>query len=697
MNFIYYYLVTALLAAIATAEGEKGASYVPYRSAMGFYACNYEIRRSAAFCKKPVYSCLCADKNVLASFAGCLAYRNRNSTGAVERLVDYCLENGNVTVPEDWFDESYQYFVENAKSASEIPGFNKSVPIDVPIKLPPAQMDLYQEAYEQFLGNFDDSLYYSSAILGFWLLVMIIYAIPHWGKFLFPGLTKKLTSGPINAWRKYISMPATFRKKKSQEQKFLWLFDYLIPSRFETLLIGLFYELTILVNAIRTGYVENDPLYDSKYLAQMRYVSDRTGIMGTMMIPLVILFGGRNNFLQWMTGINFATFMTFHRHIARVMFALVLIHSIGYTILLKGRYAAEAAEPYFYWGIIGTIAAGLICLQAMLYFRRRWYEIFLLIHIVMAALYVAGTWVHVDTLGYIWFVYPAVAVWCFDRLVRIGRLAVFGFPEADVTLLANDTLKVIIPKPSYWKSIPGGHAFIHFIKPTYFWQSHPFTFVDTPDDKNIVLYCKVKGGITHSLYQLLANQPGQTAKIRVGVEGPYGEPTPARYADSAVFIAGGNGIPGIYSEVMDLGRRVPVSTKKVIKLIWIIRDYSGLTWFHEELEALKNTSIQATLYVTRPELSSSDNNSEDKQIESKDNETGAESIKSGLSHIEFRESRPSIGDIVADEVNESSGSIAFVTCGHPVMVDEVRHYACQNIGNAEGKRVDFYEQLQIWA
>ncbi|RCK65214.1 putative ferric reductase transmembrane component [Candida viswanathii] len=696
MNFIYYYyLITALFA--ATAAAEKGAPYSTYGPAMGFYACNLEIRKAVAFCKKPDYSCLCASKPALATYAGCLAYRGRNSTGSIDRLTHFCDEYGNVTLPENWFQESYQYFLDSAKSASEIPNFNRTVPIDIPFKLAPAQMDLYKESYEQFLGNYDHSLYYSASCLGYWLLVMILCAVTHWSKFLFPGFTKKLTFGPINLWRKYVSTPAAFSKKKAQEQKFLWLFDYMIPSRSESIVIGLFYGLVILLNAIKTGYVEGDPVFDGKYEAQMRYVSDRTGIMATMLTPLTVLFGGRNNFLQWLTGVNYATFMAYHRHIARIMFVLVVIHAVGFTILLKSRYAAEAAEPWFYWGIIATVAGGIIWVQAMLYFRRRWYEIFLLIHITMAALYVAGAWIHVDTLGYVWFMYPAVAVWCFDRLVRIGRLIVFGFPKAEITLLANDTLKVVVPKPSYWKSIPGGHAFIHFIKPTYFWQSHPFTFVDTPDDKNIVLYCKVKGGITHSLYQTLVNQPGQTTTMTVAVEGPYGEATAARYADSAVFIAGGNGIPGIYSEVMDMARRVLADSSKVMKLIWVTRDYSSLTWFHEELEALKDTNIQTTLYVTRPELSSSDTNSEEKKMDYKVSESGSESIKSGLSHIEFKEGRPCIADIVNDEVKESPGSVAFVTCGHPVMVDEVRYYACQNIGNSEGKRVDFYEQLQVWA
>ena len=95
----------------------------------------------------------------------------------------------------------------------------------MPFKLDEAEMKLYERAYKQFLGNYDDSLYYGAGILGYWLLIMCIGAIVNWGKVMFPGLTKKLTSKPINLWRQYVSMPATFRKKKAEE---LRIFKFLI-------------------------------------------------------------------------------------------------------------------------------------------------------------------------------------------------------------------------------------------------------------------------------------------------------------------------------------------------------------------------------------------------------------------------------------------------------------------------------------
>ncbi|RCK63050.1 putative ferric reductase transmembrane component [Candida viswanathii] len=694
MSLVFFY---AIFFAIARFCNAHSAPFEITGEGVIYWACNYETFSTATFCDDlEIYPCICSHMAGLATVAGCMAFQNGNTSKALKTAENSCREYGNITLQEGWFDEAYQYYLEHAVEVSDIPNFNKSVAIDVPLKFNASDILVGREAYEQFLGNYDNSFYYGAGALGYWLLVMVLEGVVNWSKVLFPGLIKKLTFAPITWWREYVSMPATFRKRKAQEVPFLKVFDSLIPSRYETLVILGFYAYIIAIHCIKMHYVEGQTLFESKYDFQIRNVADRTGIVATVMLPLIFLFGGRNNFMQWLTGMSYNQFMTYHRHIARVMFALVVIHSVNFTVVEGKYYSSAASYPYFYWGIIATIASGLIMLQAMLFFRRNWYEMFLFTHIVMAAIFICGTWIHVDELGYVWFCYASIAPWCFDRAVRIGRLIVFGFPKAQVTLVANETLKVVIPKPSYWKSIPGGHAFISFFRPSCFWQSHPFTFVDTPDDKNIVLYCKVKGGMTHGLYQYLAKQPDQIAYITVGVEGPYGEPTAARYAISAVFIAGGNGIPGLYSEIMDMARRVLADSKKAMKLIWVIKEYSSLAWFEEELEHLKHTSIQTTIYVTRPEITLIHDS--DKKLEGKDS-TGddKESIKSKLSHIEFKEGRPSIEEIVVDEIQESSGSVAFVACGHPAMVDEVRYFAAHNLRNPDHKRVDIYEQLQVWA
>lgn len=68
-----------------------------------------------------------------------------------------------------------------------------------------------------------------------------------------------------------------------------------------------------------------------------------------------------------------------------------------------------------------------------------------------------------------------------------------------------------------------------------------------------------------------------------------------------------------------------------------------------------------------------------------------------MDNVDFRQGRPNINDIVATDIEESAGSIAFVACGHTMMVDDVREAVVHNIDKDKGKRVDFFEQMEIWA
>ena len=130
-----------------------------------------------------------------------------------------------------------------------------------------------------------------------------------------------------------------------------------------------------------------------------------------------------------------------------------------------------------------------------------------------------------------------------------------------------------------------------------------FYFVDsTVSDGHIVCYCKIKAGITRALYQMLMN-----TLIDVCQLGSVWRPLWRIYSSSLrrylCFIAGGNGIPGIYSEIVDIANKQQLSKeegcKRRLKLIWVIRKCNMLLWFHNELANLKNTNIEVTIYVTQ--------------------------------------------------------------------------------------------------
>ena len=148
------------------------------------------------------------------------------------------------------------------------------------------------------------------------------------------------------------------------------------------------------------------------------------------------------------------------------------------------------------------------------------------------------------------------------------------------------------------------------------------------------------------------------------------------------------------------------SKNQSIKLVWIIRHWKSLSWFTEELEYLKKTSVQTTVYVTQPQdyngmkSFEQDSNSEKKSDEKDSVESPQNSfvskIKQDLSHVEFIEGRPNIVEQVEQEIKETDGALGFVTCGHPAMVDELRSAVTKNL-NASKHRVEFHEQLQTWA
>lgn len=745
LRFWILFLIVAFCVTSARAGHEKGAKYERSgKTGIALSACSLLVGASAMFCDaESPYSrdCYCGNHNALASVAGCLHIGNRATPEYIKKLTESCVEYGAELTSDD-FEAAYKNYTTLAKDASEIKDFNMTIPIDVPIKVNSSSVDLYQRAYQQFLGNYDNSLYYGSGVLGYWALVFLIAIVVNWSKLLFPGLVKYFT-GPIsNTWRKYVTLPAAFRKRKTNQQPFLKIFDFLVPSRLETLILVGFAAVTIACCAAGIKFVENDPIFFTQRAALVRFTADRTGIVVTVIMPLLILFAGRNNFLQWLTRWNFATFIAFHRWVARAAFILVIVHASCFTtsFCMNHVYAEDMSETYVIWGTIAAVAGGIIMVQGMLFLRRIWYEMFILVHIIMASLFIGGAWVHVDKLGYVWFYYATVAVWVFDRVVRLGRIFVFGFPKSEVILLADETLKVVVPKPAHWKSVPGGHAFIHFLRPSCFWQSHPFTFTTTGESSNeITLYCKIKGGVTHGLYQYLASHPGRTSQIRVALEGPYGEASAAKRYDSAVFVAGGNGIPGIYSELHDLAVKSKINIRQSLKLIWVVREYRSLYWFYEEILALKDTKVDVTIFVTKPNshayieefnkripfvthnnealpgvdvspvVSNEKLDNKSDSFKEKENNTDGNNkypddkqriidiIKAELSHVTFKEGRPSMKEVVHQEISESNGSVAFVTCGHPVMVDDLRHSVVENLDKTEGKRVEFFEQLQVWA
>lgn len=713
--------------------GLAAASNAPYthtaKHELAGYGCmSYVSTLGVTFCLPSPedgpyasYYCPCFNKNAMATMMGCMIDVNETSDAAYKFLASSCVIDGyNAT--EQQFRDATEYFLKDAVPMSKASDYNETGAISRPLITNSTLSQLYVNSNIRFYNNYDGSLWWSLGLMGYWILVLLLFAANRWAKYFFPGFfVRKPGYGWMNKLRRYILVPSAFGGYKKSKQEPLrapgalgGFFAMLMPSRAETFALIGFFVLSIVLMAANIEFMPGDPQFTTRVEVHERYLADRTGIIATICVPMLILFGGRNNFLQWLTGMNFASFITIHRWISRMFLVMVVIHSILYSVMFSAEYTTEMAERYCVYGIVATTAGGLIFAQSLLALRRAWYEIFLVNHILLAVAFVVGTWIHVDDLGFVWFMYVATGIWAFDRLLRLCRIFWFGFPKADVTLVNGDTLKVVIPKPKSWVAAQGGYAYVYFLRGSKFFQSHPFTYLELGD--NIRFYVKVKEGVTRSFHKKLASLPSQTAKVRVSVEGPYGgglESASMKHYHTALFFAGGNGIPGMFSEAYHLGT-IPERTQKV-KLVWVVRDYNWINVMYEELEHLKESRVECVIYVTRPENSisgmitelcsesDSDELSEKKtqseKISEKDidgfQERVIDQVHSNLLHIEFRHGRPLASEVIEAEIEECEGSLAISTCGHPEMVDNIRDIVADK--QECGVRVDFYEHLQVWA
>ncbi|KAI0472640.1 ferric reductase like transmembrane component-domain-containing protein [Xylariaceae sp. FL0804] len=259
------------------------------------------------------------------------------------------------------------------------------------------------------------------------------------------------------------------------------------PTVGQGLYVALFLALNIVLTSV--GYQSRQPnaWYADARREVLAFVLYRTGVFAYIMAPLVFLFGARNNVLLWLSSWSHATFLALHRWVARVFTLQVLLHSVVAVVLYRaeGTYAANAAMPYWIWGVVATLCAVALTFGSGLYVRNLAYEAFLLSHIVLSVVLVVGCWYHYYDLyrflgGVLDWIYAVVAVWFLDRLVRLARVVAAGPRRAGVVDVGESYVRIDLPGLR-WGAGVGEHVYVYFptLHPLRPWENHPFSVLPT--------------------------------------------------------------------------------------------------------------------------------------------------------------------------------------------------------------------------
>jgi NAD(P)H-flavin reductase len=340
--------------------------------------------------------------------------------------------------------------------------------------------------------------------------------------------------------------------------------------------------------------------------------------------------------------------------------------------------------------------------------------------------------------GFLWL---CIAIWSFDRFLRLARVTYLGLiprfakgkkatatydPSADIirldvtALLPNKTIK------------PGEYYYLYAACGIKSYQSHPFTLCSwqkptttiessqtspsptteedakkpqpttlstspspsnsTPAPKtNHTLLIRPHTGFTASL-KAKARLSASPKDITVLLEGPYGPSLDLHPFTDVLFFVGGSGITAAISHLTCL---LPSRRKETnIHLIWAVPNASLVENVCEnELAAtIRDPHFSMTVYETRGAKTSSHDGLEGKQAVDGIGGPAAPAYT-------LLQGRPDFVSAIRDARRDCVGrSLAVVSCGPPRLADACRKGVVEVLGDGEGKGtgVEFFNEAMAW-
>lgn len=252
-----------------------------------------------------------------------------------------------------------------------------------------------------------------------------------------------------------------------------------MPTRGQGLFIGYLLAINFILSAVGYEIASPNSWYATRELQLANYIANRTGALSAANLTLLVLFAGRNNFLLWLTDWSHSTFLLLHRWIAAICTIQACLHSalfLKFYVANYKEFASESKLDYWSWGVVSTVAMAALLPASLYYLRKRWYELFLVAHIILAFFAIIGYYYHIylrfgRQWGYELWAYIAFAIWAFDRIARVLRMARNGISTGRVTVVDEDYVRLDVPGVS-----ASGQAYLYFPTLTWrVWENHPFS------------------------------------------------------------------------------------------------------------------------------------------------------------------------------------------------------------------------------
>lgn len=453
-----------------------------------------------------------------------------------------------------------------------------------------------------------------------------------------------------------------------------------MPTRGQAFFIFYLIAINVILSAVGFKSMQPNSWYPSASGSDgviVSYLSNRFGVLSFANIPLVLLYAGRNNVLLWLTNWSHGTFLLLHRWVAWIATLQAVLHCAMYLeqYVYTDTHASESQLPYWVWGIVATLCMSILLPSSILPIREKFYEFFLAWHVLLSIFVLAGCYWHIlerfdRQWGYENWIYVAIAIWGFERAMRLARLARNGVKTARVTVIDEDYVRVNVENVS-----GSGHAYLYFPTLTWrVWENHPFSVASVvlpPSDRPATLKhdldveklgSSTDGSDSDSLERrsqvpakvgltfLLRTKTGVTGQLRkhatlpVLVESAYGPHEDLSEHSLLICIAGGVGITACVPYL----RAHPGATR----LFWGARS-------------------QGIVDAMAPSLS-------------------------GVEQESYVGKRMDISKVLRKELSDGATSAVVLVSGPSEMADEARCVVCEIGRQKKGIKVKLVEEAFSW-
>lgn len=379
---------------------------------------------------------------------------------------------------------------------------------------------------------------------------------------------------------------------------------------------------------------------------------------------------------------------------------------------------------------------------AVLPLRIMLYETFLILHIILVVIALAGCWYHIiPHYGYDWgyqvWLYIAFAFWAAERVARVARIVYInrlGDSKAVVEAIPNSNIIQITVFPRVgWNFGPGQHCFLYFPGLEKLWENHPFsvagwrrkgqtlpvvsarpstnesdvketskvqTVAQEPEVQDCVavrFLVRVHSGATAELQRRLTSCSPGVMEMSVYTEGPYaGHKStlqPLLATDTVLCLVGGIGITNALGFIQEYASASPRSVESQGKSRGVMSQAKRfiLAWSVREMALLDHVKQNFLIGVEGVEFlfwCTGD-------IPAGKKEDPAQDVGSLRTSAEAPPTlgRMDIGSVIRSSVEPGHHTTVLV-CGPGAMADEAAKEVVKCVKS--GSHVDIVEEAYAW-